>query len=184
MPNTYDVSFVGQAHGERNTVIRRLQQNVINVVAKGTHWNLRKHHIYLRKLRMISDSFFQSVINSSRVTQEEMIEIFQRTRINLNLTASSQDNHRNQIKGRTFEIPGSGGFQLSEYADRIEDYFHVDKEIVCFKSFDEMKAKIKYYLDHEEERASIAEAGYRRAIGEHTYEKRFNVLFRQMGLQL
>jgi spore maturation protein CgeB len=111
------------------------------------------------------------------------MDIFRQSKINLNLTASSHTNYRNQIKGRNFEIPGCGGFQLSEYAERLDEFFIPDKEIVCFNSLDEMLEKIRFYLGNENERNSIAQAGYERAIHEHTYEKRFNDLFEQMGLK-
>ncbi len=45
-----------------------------------------------------------------------------------------------------------------------------------------MIEKIGYYLHHETERSEIALAGYHRTIRDHTYEKRFNTLFQQMGL--
>jgi len=160
-----------------------LKNEGINVVVKGTHWNLHQWHIYAKKLHLLPDMTFQSIINETRITQDAMIDIFQQSKINLNLTASSQIQYRSQIKGRNFEIPGCGGFQLSEYAERIEEYFQLDKEIVCCNSLNELIEKIKYYLQHEAERSSIAEAGYRRALHDHTYEQRFNSLFQQMGLR-
>ena len=42
--------------------------------------------------------------------------------------------------------------------------------------------KIKYYLEHNEEREAIARAGYERTLREHTYEKRFNEIFKTIGL--
>lgn len=182
LPAIHDVSFVGQAHGERKKVLGRLKRMGIDVVIKGSHWNVRRWHEYARKLRLLKESALQSIINETRITQESMISLFQRSRINLNLTASSQVNYRNQIKGRNFEIPGCGGFQLTEYAERIEDYFVMDKELICFTSTDEMIEKINYYLHHEKERSEIALSGYQRTIQDHTYEKRFNALFQQMGL--
>ncbi len=182
LPLIHDVSFIGQAHGNRNTIIRRLQKEGINIVVKGTHWNLRRWHAYAKKLHLLTDSKLQSIINETRITQDSMIEMFQQSKINLNMTASSQINFQNQIKGRNFEIPGCGGFQLSEYADRLEEYFTPNKEIVCYASTDEMIEKIKYYLMHDDVRMKIAEAGYQRAIQEHTYQKRFTDLFFQMGL--
>jgi len=42
--------------------------------------------------------------------------------------------------------------------------------------------KIRYYLEHDEEREKIAMAGYQRTLGEHTYEKRFEQIFKTIGL--
>jgi len=44
--------------------------------------------------------------------------------------------------------------------------------------------KIKYYLEHNEEREAIARASYERTLHNHTYEKRFNHIFKIMGLNL
>src|SRR5438093_12999646 len=37
----YEVTFVGQAHGERPDVIRSLTRDGLNVKTWGTHWNVR-----------------------------------------------------------------------------------------------------------------------------------------------
>ncbi len=183
LPLTADVSFVGQAHGERQKVMKRLRDAGVALTVRGTHWNLRRRHIYARKLRLLSEQRLNRIVNATRITQEEMIDLFSSSRINLNLTASSQTNFRNQIKGRTFEIPGCGGFLLSEQTERMEEFFIPDKEIACFSTEAELLEKIRYYLSHEEERQAIADAGYRRVLKDHTYEQRYKTLFRQMGLE-
>jgi spore maturation protein CgeB len=42
--------------------------------------------------------------------------------------------------------------------------------------------KSRYYLAHESERRAIAEAGQRRALRDHTWAKRFDGLFRILGI--
>ena len=37
-----------------------------------------------------------------------------------------------QIKGRNFEIPGCGGFLLTDYVPGLERYFQIGEEIVCY----------------------------------------------------
>lgn len=86
-----------------------------------------------------------------------------------------------QIKGRNFEIPGCGGFQLSQYAAGLEDYYHIGKEIAVFGNIDELKLQIKYYLENDAERMRICEAGYLRSK-EYTYEKRFKNIFEKIEL--
>jgi len=76
-----------------------------------------------------------------------------------------------QIKARNFEIPAWRGFQLSQFALGVDDYFVPGKEIVLFSSLDELKRLIRYYLENDIERESIRTEGYRRAA-EHTYKKR------------
>jgi spore maturation protein CgeB len=175
LPLKYDVTFIGQPHGNRRLIIDEVRGAGVDVKCWGYGWE------------------------TGRISQEEMIKIFNESRINLNLSNASVTGGRkdrlkrllmpwrkktDQIKGRNFEIPGCGGFQLSGKADNLEDYFIPDKEIALFGSTSELIDKIKYYLSHEKERQDVANAGYRRTLKEHTYEKRFNDIFRQMGFDV
>ncbi len=177
---SYDVTFVGQSYGDRQKVIQTLVDKGIDVRTWGTHWNVKQWHNYARKLRLLSSHQFEKLVNSSRIDQADMIKIFQSSRINLNLSVASQ-HRKNQIKGRNFEIPACGGFQLSGYAECLEEFFVIDKEIVCYQSATELEEKVRYYLSHESERLTIAQAGYDRVLRDHTYEKRLSLLFSQMG---
>lgn len=177
----YDVTFVGQAYGERPNIINSLRTHNIDVKTWGTYWRVRTWHRAARKLRLLSDDRFEELANSTRTTQDEMVEIFRTSRINLNLSGASQKG-LSQVKGRNFEIPACGGFQLSEHAERLDEFFQLDKEIVCYESPGELVEKIRHYLDHEDERRAIADAGYERVMRHHTYAKRLNDLFRQMKL--
>jgi spore maturation protein CgeB len=69
---------------------------------------------------------------------------------------------------------------LTADADNLSDYYVDGKEVVIFKSMNEMMEKAKYYLEHQEERDKIAKAGYERTIKEHTYEQRFKEIFSKL----
>lgn len=162
---TIAASFVGQPHGNRRSVVRYLERNGIKVAPYGNGWP------------------------NGRISQEEMIRIFNISKINLNLSNSSWNlrtifRNQQQIKGRNFEIPGCGGFILTNYVEGIERYFVLDKEIVCFSNRRDLLEKVRYYLAHDEERSRIAQAGYERTLRDHTYEIRFRELFQQMGFVL
>jgi spore maturation protein CgeB len=47
---------------------------------------------------------------------------------------------------------------------------------VTYSSAEEAAEKIRYYLEHEDERASIAAAGHARTLAEHTYAHRMREL--------
>lgn len=98
---------------------------------------------------------------------DKMIEIFKTTKINLNFSKANYDWLR-QIKGRVFQVCLAGGFMLTEYAPGIENFFMPDKEIVCFENEEELINKVIYYLDHEDERRAIAQAGWKRATKNYT----------------
>jgi spore maturation protein CgeB len=45
-----------------------------------------------------------------------------------------------------------------------------------------MIEQIRYYLAHEDQRASVAHAGYERTMREHTYVHRFTDILKQVGI--
>lgn len=87
----------------------------------------------------------------------------------------NQHHPLNDIKGtpsRTFDIAACGGFQLAEYKDDIVSLFKIGEEIICYKTMDELRKLIKYYLLHPDERKEIGLAGQKRVLQEHSYEHR------------
>jgi spore maturation protein CgeB len=188
----YDVTFVGQPYGRRRDTVRRLSDLGVDARAWGEGWA------------------------QGRLSAPEMVDVFARSRINLNFADSSRtydaatiarqllrrrgplvlprfgsitstigqirDARRPQIKARNFEVAGSGGLLLTEYADGLERFYELGTEIVVFRSFGDLSAKVRDLLANEEARASIALAGRERTLREHTYELRFRSLFNTIGL--
>ncbi len=152
LPYEYDVTFMGQPHGNRENVIKKIRKAGFNVETFGYGWP------------------------NGRVNTYEMIKIFNQSKINLNLSNASRGTI-NQIKGRDFEIPGCGGFMLSAYSEELKEYFSLNREIVTYCGIDDMIKKIDYYLKHEDERESIRESGYIRVLKEHTYSLRLENIF-------
>ncbi len=171
LPLKYDVTFVGQTHSDRPKIIRSLRDSGINIHVWGNGSEL------------------------GYLPQGEMIGVFNQSRINLNMTKASTCSqgleyarthaHRQnpkQIKGRSFAIPGCGGFQLSGSVGDLNEYYEIGKEIVCYEDVEDLREKIQYYLSNEDERAAIAQAGYQRTLREHTYVHRFVDIFERLGL--
>jgi len=112
-----------------------------------------------------------------QVSLEQMVEIFNKSRINLNFTGATAASHltrtnpvppgAKQLKGRTIEAALCGSFVLSEYAPHIEKMLKPGEEMEVFATKEELLEKIKFYLSHGQERELIAERGYRRAIAEY-----------------
>jgi spore maturation protein CgeB len=94
----------------------------------------------------------------------------------------STSRYPEQIKGRNFEAPGCGGFLLTGHADNLHEYYEPAREVACYRDFHELVGRVRYYLEHEEERAAVAQAGYERTIAQHTYAHRFADIFSQMGV--
>jgi spore maturation protein CgeB len=75
---------------------------------------------------------------------------------------------------RTFEIAAIGGCMLTEYTAEHEEIFGAEGETTLyFRSAAEMLDKTRWLLDHDQERARLAEAARQRIVGGHnTYRDR------------
>jgi spore maturation protein CgeB len=80
---------------------------------------------------------------------------------------------RKSMSARMYTAVGCGAFYMCRHVEGIEEVLVPGKEIVTFRSEQEMIDMIRYYLKNDEERKSIAEAGKVRVLKEHTYEVRF-----------
>lgn len=191
------VSFIGQKYGDRGKIIESIATDGTPVECWGSGWKNGR----ISQEKMI-EIFSNSKINinfsasspSSKVTLKDIGAIFLRKEMDKKIRFYNprewmprallriKKQKRKQIKGRTFEISGCGGFQLCEYAEGIEDYYVLDKEISTFHNTKELREKIEWYLKNESARKKVANSSYKRTIRDHTYEKRFNDIFKEMGL--
>jgi spore maturation protein CgeB len=100
------------------------------------------------------------------------------------------DTHRTrrplrQIRLREFEAPMAGAFYLTGWLEEMARHYEVGKEIVCYRSLEEMVDLARHYLVHDTERERIRRAGHERAKQDHTWQRRFEGLFvelRRMGV--
>ncbi|MBU2027828.1 MAG: glycosyltransferase [Proteobacteria bacterium] len=155
---TIGVSFVGQCYGKRPETIRRLGEAGIRVEAFGYGWP------------------------GGPLSTEEMVRIYSRSRINLGFGGVEGHEETYCLKGRDFEIPMSGGLYLTEHHPEMETVYDLGKEIVTYRGFDELVAKIRHLLANPDEAEAIRQAGFRRARKEHTWEMRFERVFTLMNL--
>ena len=65
-------------------------------------------------------------------------------------------------------FPATGGFLITDYMPGLEKLFEIDREIVIYRSPEELREKIAYYLDQPEECREIAHRGRQRVLKDHT----------------
>jgi len=144
---TYDVTFVGAAHGPRRRQVEELRRAGVAVECFGHGWA------------------------AGPISTDRMFEVFRQSRISLNFANSRR---RNQIKARTFEAPGAGGLLLTEQAPGLEKFFDAQNEIGVFSDLAECATRVRELLADPERRDRMANAGQRRVAREHTYSRRLS----------
>lgn len=95
------------------------------------------------------------------------------------------DNPLKIINLRNFEIPMSGGIEICRFNSELADYFEDKKEIVFYRSKEELVDLSNYYLSKatEDEIRLIKEAARKRSENEHTWFCRFKIFFDILGLK-
>jgi hypothetical protein len=84
---------------------------------------------------------------------------------------------------RCFEIPAAGAFVFCQYTDDMNSMFEDGKEAVYFFDKKDFVDKIRYYLDHDEDRIAIAKAGHQRLVKDgHEVSDRAREVYRDYVL--
>lgn len=105
-------------------------------------------------------------------------KLYSASRINLNVSKSQL---RTAVNQRVFDAPACGGFVLTDYREDAERLFDPETEIAVYKSLEDMKAKVSYFLENEEERTARARRARRRVLAEHTYVHRMKHMLEMLA---
>lgn len=154
----HEVSFVGRRYGIREKIVLALRRAGIKVTAYGDGWE----HGY--------------------IGTEDVPALFAQSKIILGIGTIGHCTDFYALKMRDFDGPMSGSCYVTHDNVDLRKVYEIDKEIVTYRTADECVKKIKYYLQHDMEREEIAKAGRRRAILDHSWDKRFGVMFDLLGL--
>jgi hypothetical protein len=158
LPFEYDVSFVGQKYGWRPAFIKRLGRYGINVTTFGSGWE------------------------NGPLSEEEMIKLYSKSRINLGFSGVRFSKKLTCLKGRDFEVPMSGGLYLTQDNPELSLVYKIGEEIVTYRDEKDCAEKIRWLLADREKADRIRKAARERALKEHTWSKRFEQIFVLSGI--
>lgn len=99
-----------------------------------------------------------------------MFEVLARSRMTINTHGKIAGPSANNL--RLYEATGMGALLVTDERANLGDLFDVGREVVTFRDAADCAAVVRYYADHPAEAESIAEAGQRRTLREHTWADR------------
>lgn len=180
LPPEFDVTFVGQAYGDRPSTIQHLHEQGLDVRVWGSGWDRVARRRQEREGAAQPDLRYGGILSD-----DDLVRMYSRSRINIGFS-NCGDTHKTanpikQIRLRDFEVPMSGGFYMVEYMEELEEFFRIGEEVVCYRGREDLRDRIRYYLAHENERERIRLAGMERARRDHTWHRRFETAFQAMG---
>jgi len=165
-----DVSFIGQVghpmvHQDRLALLKKICMRFDKTKIYGPLY--------------VNDDII-SAYHTRRPTFNDIEHSIVVAKSKINISNSGWPEIDGYFSARTYRLMGSGGFVLANKTNNIEEFFVPDKEIVLYSNTQECVEKILYYLDHEEERVAIAEAGKKRTMSKYTFnhslEKIINII--------
>ncbi|MDB5036556.1 MAG: CgeB family protein [Bacteriovoracaceae bacterium] len=109
---------------------------------------------------------------------EELFASYRAAKINFCFTKWSLPT---AMHDRVYEILLAGGFPLTDYREYLPEAFRKD-EIVHYRTIEEAKHLIDYYLKADTEREKLIRKGRDRVLSDHTYDIRVAELIRQSVL--
>jgi hypothetical protein len=122
------------------------------------------------------------------VSDDELVALYSRSQVSLGFL-EVYDGHdptrpvTQHLHLREFEAPMCGALYCTGYLDELAEHFEPDKEVVVYRNQHELLDKVRFYLAHPDAAAAVRAAGLRRALAAHTYQRRFETLFRELGLE-
>jgi spore maturation protein CgeB len=153
------VSFIGAGYGFRKKTVRFARRYGIPIETFGPGWHTRS------------------------VWGQEAVELICRSRINLGMGGIGYSEWLTNVKTRDFEIPCTGGgLYLTSYNPDLAMHFDIGREIVCYRTNDEMVELIRYYLAHPDEAQEIAQQGRARCLRDHRWLHRYVKICKVLGI--
>ena len=155
-----DVSFIGTiegSHKDRKEMIELVRSAGISVKTMGS--NLEK---------------------DKKIPIEQYIDALQRTKISLNFSKSGSGLY--QMKGRVIETMLCGAMLLEQQGTETSRLFKDNEDYISFTDADDLIKKIRYYLEHEEERQKIAESGNRTSLQKYSPKAFWEAIFKHVGI--
>jgi hypothetical protein len=122
--------------------------------------------------------------DTGTVRGAKLNKIYARSKIAIGDTLNINFKYPYYSSDRLFESTGRGGFTIYPNIFGLDKYFKDKKEIVFYEhgNLEDLKNKIDYYLEHDNEREAIRMAGHERAKTDHTYLNRWKTILEELGL--
>ena len=122
------------------------------------------------------------------VSPEEMVKYYCGAKIilcvNRDYSPANQLGFKSTTPGRVFQEAACRRMVMIDNSrPEIGEYFVDGREIITFdhENGEDLRAKVSYYLEHEEEREAVAHNGYVRTMAENTWRHRITKLLQFSG---
>ncbi|WP_239478815.1 glycosyltransferase [Rothia sp. ZJ1223] len=159
------ITFVGARYPGREAMLKALHTAGLPVKAYGKQWS--RHWWDVARTR----NFTSAGIEVGRdLDRSQAYGVMANSPATLNIHGD-QDG----FTMRTFEASGVGGLQIIDRSE-VERYYEVGKEVLAYSSQEELIEICQRIFAEPSWAQKVREAGQKRTLNEHTFDKRIRVL--------
>ena len=151
---THELLFVGNSRKVYRKVIKDVLPSEYNLSIYGSKWR-----------GIVEDSY----IKGEHIENKELYKYYHGAKIVLNDHWEDMS-EKGFISNRIFDVLASKGFLITDEVEGLREC--LGDAVVTYKDKEDLQSKIKYYMEHEEERIKKCEEGYQKVISEHTFKQR------------
>lgn len=155
----YGISFIGSRKREREVLVGKLLECGVPITLFGQGWP-----------------------NAGWI--DDPRQVYRQSQINLGMGFATSTGGISNLKARDFECPGAGACYLTTYNWELSMHYEIGKEILCYRTPEELLEIYFHYARRPEICLRIAQAAFRRCAAEHTWENRFRKVFREVGFKI
>lgn len=173
----WQISFIGNIDSYRLSILEnvisklKLKKDDVKIIS-GSSKKIPFYSDY--KLNKRSWLYEQNYIDHCSVNADQANIIYNQSLLCLNIHRIDTQQGYNP---RLFEIPGSGGVQLVENLNGINNFFSEDEqEIISYNSIDDLINTADDLLRNQPKLFSYENNGHKRAVGSHTFAHRIKNL--------
>lgn len=180
-PKEYDICFVGSLYPSRLVLLEQVakyaqshnKKMIVHTTSrypKKNIWYIARN--FLRHLKFKSKySYLNGYVVDVPLFNEKLSEIYQKSKICINMHAGIGNKLHSGPNPRTFEILGSKSFQLIDEGHLRCVELENKQHLIEYRTAEELCAYIKYYLNDDNKCNEIAAAGYEFAKVKYTMEE-------------
>lgn len=155
----YDVVFIGSKYGYRGELIENLIKLGIKIETFGPGWP------------------------NGPCSANESADIFGSAKIILGIGYIGHSKRLVTLKQRDFDALFTGSLYITSRNPDLEKILQDKKHIIYFDNEKDLAEKIKFYLRNDNERSSIAKNALEEGLKMHTWDKRLNNTFNEIGIK-
>jgi spore maturation protein CgeB len=161
-PKSIDASFVGKIGGDHSTRAKFVEELVANTGVQ--LWGAAEQGL--------SESARSRIVGPAWGI--DMYQVLRDSRLTINQHEWWAQEHANNL--RLYEATGVGTLVITDAKSDLATLFEPGREVAVYRSTQECRELVDYFLAHPAEREAVAAAGQQRTLREHTYAHRMEEL--------